>query len=145
MAKSGSSWYRYAVYVVPGFFFGLILLWSEVVSWYRIQEMFRFQSFRMYGIIGSAIVVAAVSLWVLRRLGVKTVKGELIVYEPNPIKWRGNVVGGMIFGFGWALGGACPGPVLGLVGYGQWSYVLVFLGVIVGVLGYGWWKGRLWD
>lgn len=108
-----------AVYLLLGIAFGFVLTRSEVVSWFRIQEMFRFQSFRMYGIIGSAVVTAALSIAVLKRLGLHSATGELISIPTRPLGTGIRyAVGGIIFGLGWALTGACPGPLFSLVGSG---------------------------
>jgi len=105
-----------AVYLILGLYVGFVLTQSQAVSWYRIQEMFRFQSFHMYGIIGSAVAVAAASLALIKKLGLKTVHGEPILLEPK--QWGTGrvpgvryVAGGVLFGIGWALLGACPGPI----------------------------------
>lgn len=140
---ANQRWYSSAIFVLPGMLFGAILLRSEVLSWFRIQEMFRFQSFRMYGIIGSAVVVAALSLWIIGKLGLKSATGEPIVVKPTPLKWKANAIGGLIFGLGWALVGACPGPIFALMGYRQWPYILVFAGATLGVVLYGWLKDKL--
>jgi hypothetical protein len=108
-----------AVYLLLGVAFGFVLSRSEVISWFRIQEMFRFQSFRMYGIIGSAVVTAAISVALIKRIGLKSVSGESIAI---PRKSLGSGIryaaGGAIFGLGWALTGACPGPLFALIGNG---------------------------
>jgi uncharacterized protein len=140
---ANQKWYSSAIFVLPGMLFGAILLRSEVLSWFRIQEMFRFQSFHMYGIMGSAVAVAALSLWIIRKLGLKSAAGETIVVHPIPLKWKANVIGGLLFGLGWALIGACPGPIFVLMGYLQWPYFIVFAGAMIGVVLYGWLKDRL--
>jgi uncharacterized protein len=121
------------VYLLLGIAFGVVLTRSEVLSWFRIQEMFRFQSFRMYGIIGSAIATAAFSIAVLRALGVKSASGETIMI---PRKELGSGIryaaGGTIFGFGWALTGACPGPLFALIGNGVSVMIAAVLSAIAG-------------
>lgn len=102
-------WYFNIKYLMMGILFGVLLVKSEVISWYRIQEMFRLQSFHMYGVIGSAVAVGMVSVWVIKKFNVKTIHGEPIVIHPKPFH-KGNIYGGLLFGFGWALTGACPGP-----------------------------------
>lgn len=132
------------IYVLLGTVFGIILVKSEVISWYRIQEMFRFQSFHMYGVIMGAVVVAAASVIVLRRLGAHTLAGELIRVEQKTF-FRGynQLVGGTIFGLGWALTGACPGPLYALIGTGL-PIILVPLGAaILGAWAYGALQHRL--
>lgn len=132
------------VYVLLGIFFGIVLVKSEVISWFRIQEMFRFQSFHMYGIIGSAIAVAAVSLFLIRRFQLRNIYGEPIEVEPKPFN-RGfsQLVGGTIFGLGWALLGACPGPIYALIGTGVSVMVVALLSAIAGAWVYGHLRPRL--
>jgi uncharacterized protein len=107
------------------------------VSWYRIQEMFRFDAFHMYGVIGSAVAVAALSLWVIRRFDVRTIDGEEIVVEQKDTRWRRALYGGTLFGLGWALTGACPGPIAALIGAGMTGYLVVLIAAIGGALLYG--------
>lgn len=125
-----------------GILFGIILTKSEVVSWFRIQEMFRFQSFHMYGIIGSAVVVAAVSLLLIKRFKVKTIDGEPVVIPKKPFT-KGHIIGGTLFGVGWAFTGACPGPLYALVGSGLLVFVVAILAALLGVWVYGVLKERL--
>lgn len=96
-------------YFIVGLLFGIVLVKSEVISWFRIQEMFRLQSFHMYGVIGSAIITGMISLQLIKRFNIKTFSGEKIVVAPKKFM-KGQVYGGFIFGLGWALTGACPGP-----------------------------------
>jgi uncharacterized protein len=129
-----------ALYFVLGLFFGILLTKSEVVSWFRIQEMFRFQSFHMYGVLGSAVAVAAASIGLLRRFGVQTVDGEPISIPPKELgKGYRYWIGGTIFGVGWALTGACPGPLFALVGSG----VSVFAAAVISALAGTWIYGYL--
>src|SRR5438445_12269970 len=95
-------------FLVLGFIFGVILIKAEVISWFRIQEMFRFQAFQMYGIIGSAVVIGIISVWLIKKYNVKTISGEEIKIAPKTFS-KGNIYGGLIFGLGWAMTGACPG------------------------------------
>jgi hypothetical protein len=133
------------VYLLLGVFLGGLFIAAEVVSWFRIQEMFRFQSFHMYGIIGSAIVVGATSLSLMKRMGVKTREGEPIPY-PHPDTTRPHVqhvIGGTAFGLGWGLVGACPGPMFALIGAG-FPIMLVALGAaLAGAWTYGLLRPRL--
>lgn len=133
-----------ALYLALGIAFGFVLTQSEVVSWYRIQEMFHFQSFRMFGIIGSAVATAAISIAVLKRLGVRAASGEPIAI---PTKKLGTgiryAVGGFLFGLGWALTGACPGPLFSLVGSGATVYLAAILAALAGTWLYGWLRPRL--
>lgn len=127
------------VYLLLGAFFGIVLIKSEVVSWFRIQEMFRFQSIHMYGVIGSAVVVAGLSLALARRFGPRDQHGRPPRIEGKP--WATGqrlryVVGGVIFGFGWALTGSCPGPIYALIGHGASGAVVVLLSALVGARAY---------
>ncbi len=133
-----------AAYLLLGIAFGFVLSRSEVISWFRIQEMFRFQSFRMYGIIGSAVATAAVSVALIKRSGTKSVAGEHISI---PAKELGSGIryaaGGTIFGLGWALTGACPGPLFALIGNGVTVMIVAVLSALVGTWTYGWLRPRL--
>jgi len=131
-------------YLVLGVLFGITLTKSEVLSWFRIQEMFRFQSPRMYLIIASAIAVAAVSIALIRKLGVKTISGEPITIPPKSMGLGVRyAMGGTIFGFGWALVGACPGPLFALVGNGLTVMVAAIISGLVGTWLYGFLRPRL--
>lgn len=134
-------WYNFK-YLLAGVLFGIILVKAEVVSWFRIQEMFRFQSFHMYGVIGSAVVVGMLSLFIIRKFGIKTIHGEEIVLHKNSFS-KGNIIGGLIFGLGWALTGACPGPLFALVGTGATVLVVALLSAIAGTWVYGLIRERL--
>src|SRR5437667_8538904 len=102
-------------YLLMGVIFGIILIKAEVISWFRIQEMFRFQSFHMYGVICSAIVVGMISILLIKKFNIKTFSGEEIKIEPK-VFTKGNIIGGLMFGLGWAMTGACPGPLYALIG-----------------------------
>ena len=102
----------YLSYLAAGTYFGFVLIKTEVISWYRIQEMFRFDAFHMYGVIGSAVVVGALSVWLIKRSGAKARNGETITFTPKAPTYTRYIVGGTLFGLGWALTGACPGPIL---------------------------------
>ena len=129
-------------YLLAGVVFGIILIKSQVVSWFRIQEMFRLQAFHMYGIIGSAIVVGMISILIIKRFNIKSISGEQIVIPQKPFSW-GNVWGGLIFGLGWAITGACPGPLYALFGSGIWVIGITLLSAIFGVWVYGLVQDRL--
>lgn len=126
-----------------GLYFGIVLIKGEVISWFRIQEMFHFQSFYMYGVLGSAVAVGAISVALIRRFRVKAVDGSAIKLEAKPFNRVGNLVGGIIFGFGWALTGACPGPLYALLGAGYWGILLAIAGALAGTVAYGTLKPRL--
>lgn len=119
-----------------GILFGIILTKAEVISWFRIQEMFRFQSFHMYGVIGSAIIVGAVSIALLKKFNVKAFNGQSIKYPVKPYN-KATIFGGLLFGFGWALTGACPGPIFALIGNGYGVFIVTFLFALFGVWVYG--------
>ncbi len=134
---------RKGIALLLGLFFGIVLVKAEVISWFRIQEMFWFESFHMYGVIGGAVVTGALSLFVLRKMKVKSFTGDLIDPKPKPFNKVGNLVGGIIFGLGWALTGACPGPLYALVGSGYGVMLLAILAALLGVYVYGLLKSRL--
>lgn len=123
-------------FILVGVCFGIILIKSEVISWFRIQEMFRLQSFHMYGIIGSAIVVAMISILLIKRFNIKTIYQEPIVIPDKKFNW-GYVYGGLIFGLGWALTGACPGPLFAQIGSGILVTTVTLLSAIAGTWVYG--------
>lgn len=133
----------YWPFLLLGTFFGFVLIRSEVVSWYHIQEMFRFQSFHMYGVIGSAVIVGAISTWLIKRSGIRTIDGQDIVVPAKDRRLPHLVLGGVIFGLGWGLGGACPGPVYALMGSGFPGVLVLFLGMLVGTFAYGVLQSRL--
>lgn len=123
-------------YTLAGFYFGIVLVKSEVISWFRIQEMFRFQSFHMYGIMGSAVVTAALSVWLIKKFKIKSAENEPIAIAPKKFH-KGLVPGGLLFGIGWALTGACPGPIFALIGSGHSAFILVLLSAMAGTYVYG--------
>jgi uncharacterized membrane protein YedE/YeeE len=129
-------------YLIIGMLFGIILIKSQVVSWFRIQEMFRLQAFHMYGIIGSAIVVAMVSILIIKRFQIKTINQEAIVIPDKKFHW-GNVWGGLIFGLGWAITGACPGPLFAQIGSGFLVIIVTLLSAIAGTWVYGLLRDKL--
>jgi len=131
------------IYILIGIYFGIVLVKAEVVSWFRIQEMFHFQSIHMYGIIGLAVVTGALSLLLLKALKAKSAVGVEIAPTGKPFNKIGNPVGGLIFGFGWALTGACPGPLYALLGGGYWPIVFALLSAFLGVVTYGYLRPRL--
>ncbi|MDR3739705.1 MAG: YeeE/YedE thiosulfate transporter family protein [Terracidiphilus sp.] len=132
------------VYLILGVLFGIVLTRAEVLSWFRIQEMFHFQSFRMYGIIGSAVVTAALSLALLKQLNIRSVNGEPIAVPPKTLgSGVRYAAGGTIFGVGWALTGACPGPVVALIGNGVSVMLVALFSALAGTWIYGWLKPHL--
>lgn len=134
-------WYNFK-YLIAGTFFGIILIKAEVISWFRIQEMFRLQSFHMYGVIGSAVVVGIVSVWLIRKFNIKTIYGEPIEFVTRKLN-KGNIIGGLLFGFGWALTGACPGPLFAQIGTGATATIITLFSAIAGTWCYGVLRDRL--
>jgi len=132
------------VYFVLGLVFGVVLTKSEVISWFRIQEMFRFQAFHMYGVIGSAVLVATLGMQGIKRFGLRALDGQRIVIPPKTLG-RGTRywLGGTIFGLGWALVGACPGPLFALLGNGVGVIAVAILSAIAGTWSYGALRPRL--
>lgn len=133
----------FAKYLLAGIYFGIVLVKAEVVSWYRIQEMFHFQSIHMYGIIGLAVVVGAISVLLLKAAKARSVEGVEIAPTGKPFNRIGNPAGGLIFGFGWALTGACPGPLYAILGAGYWPILIAIASAVLGVISYGYLKPRL--
>jgi uncharacterized membrane protein YedE/YeeE len=132
------------VYLLLGVLFGIVLTKSEVISWFRIQEMFRFQSFHMYGIIGAAVVVAALSVALIKKLDLRTVRGEPIRIPPKEMGTGYRYwIGGTIFGLGWALLGACPGPIFALLGNGVLVIVVALASALAGTWAYGYLRPHL--
>lgn len=135
-------WYHNLKYLVLGILFGFIFIKAEVISWFRIQEMFRLQSFHMYGIIGSAIFVAMISIFIIKKFNIKTIYGEEIIFHKKKFN-KGQIYGGLIFGFGWALTGACPGPLFAQIGTGATVVVVTLFSAIAGTWVYGYFREKL--
>jgi uncharacterized membrane protein YedE/YeeE len=129
-------------YLLIGLLFGIVLVKSQVISWFRIQEMFRLQAFHMYGIIGSAIVVGMISILIIKQFRIKTLAGEEVIIQPKKFSW-GNVYGGLIFGLGWAITGACPGPLFAQIGSGFLVTAVTLLSAIAGTWVYGLLRDKL--
>lgn len=123
-------------FLIVGLFFGILLVKSEVISWFRIQEMFRLQSFHMYGVIGSAVITGIISIWLIKRFRIKTINGEKIEIPDKKFN-KGQIYGGLLFGFGWALTGACPGPMFAQIGTGSLVVIVALLSAITGTWVYG--------
>lgn len=129
-------------YFLMGIVFGVLLVKAEIISWYRIQEMFHFQSFHMYGVIGSAVVTGIISVQLIRILKVRTLDNEEIVIPPKRFH-RGMIYGGLSFGFGWALTGACPGPIFAQIGSGYLVAIVTLASAILGTWVYGLFQSKL--
>ncbi len=134
---------RTLTYLFIGIFFGIIMFKSEAASWFRIYEMFRFDSFHMYGIMGSALAVGILGVQLIRRHRIKSIHGEPIEFQPKEKGFSRYMYGGIIFGLGWALAGACPGPIFTLVGAGYPIIFVVILSAMLGTYVYGMLKDRL--
>lgn len=129
-------------FAMAGILFGIILIKSEVISWFRIQEMFRLQSFHMYGVIGSAVVVGMISVFLIKKFKVRSIDGEPIHFPQRKFN-KGQIYGGLLFGFGWALTGACPGPLFALIGSGATVIIVTLFSAIVGTWVYGYIREKL--
>ncbi len=123
-------------YLLVGIVFGIVFVKAEIISWFRIQEMFRMDSFHMYGVIGTAVMVGAISVFLLKKFQTKTFAGEAITFEGKPYN-KGTVIGSLIFGFGWAITGACPGPLYAQIGSGFGVVTVTLLSAILGTWVYG--------
>jgi uncharacterized membrane protein YedE/YeeE len=130
------SFLYYVRFLVVGILFGIVLVKGEVISWFRIQEMFRFQSFHMYGVIGSAVVVGIISVWMVKRFQLKSIDRDSISFPAKHFH-KGQIFGGLLFGFGWALTGACPGPLFAQIGAGFSVVIAGLLSAIAGTWVYG--------
>ena len=135
-------WWHNLKYLIAGLFFGIILVKSEVISWFRIQEMFRLQSFHMFGVIGSAVAVGMLSVWLIKKFKMKTIYGEPIEFVNKKFN-KGNIYGGLIFGFGWAITGACPGPLFAQIGTGATVIAVTLASAIAGTWIYGYLREKL--
>ncbi|SKB30909.1 hypothetical protein SAMN05660776_0266 [Salegentibacter holothuriorum] len=124
-------------YLLIGIFFGIVMFKSEAASWFRIYEMFQFQSFHMYGIIGSALVLGVIGVQIIKRKNLKNFFGQRITFIPKEKSFSRYMYGGIIFGLGWALAGACPGPIFTLIGAGFMPILIVFAGSLLGTFLYG--------
>ncbi len=134
---------RTVSYLLIGIVFGITMFKSEAASWFRIYEMFKFESFHMYGIIGSALVIGIFMVQAIKRLSIKSFHGEEIRFQPKAKSFSRYMFGGIIFGLGWALAGACPGPMFTLVGAGYVSILVVIVSAILGTFLYGLIKDKL--
>lgn len=128
---------KYLKFLILGVIFGIVLSKSEVISWYRIYEMFKFDSFHMYGVIGSAVVLGIIFVQIIKRNHLRSIKGSEITFTPKNRSIARYIIGGTIFGLGWAMTGACPGPMFTLVGHGLGIFLVVIASAILGTLSYG--------
>jgi uncharacterized membrane protein YedE/YeeE len=130
-------------FLLLGVVFGIVMAKSEAISWFRIQEMFRFQAFHMYGIIGTAVVLGVIGVALIKKFGIRDFHGNPISFYPKDRSIIRYLLGGTIFGLGWALSGACPGPMVVNIGYGFLSMLIVFFFALVGTFLYGMIKDKL--
>jgi uncharacterized membrane protein YedE/YeeE len=134
---------KYVKFLLLGIGFGFIMVKSEAVSWFRIQEMFRFQAFHMFGIIGSAVVIGAIAILIIKKLGLRDIYGNKIIIPNKDKGWKRYLIGGSIFGLGWGLTGACPGPMFVLLGQGFGILVVTIVSAFLGTFVYGLVKDKL--
>jgi len=134
---------RSIIYLGIGIFFGIILFKSEATSWFRIYEMFQFASFHMYGIIGSAVGLGIIAIQVIKRQNLKSFTGESVNIPPKEKGFTRYIIGGIIFGLGWALAGACPGPMFVLLGAGYLPIIITIIFAVIGTFLYGVLKNKL--
>ena len=140
--KKTESWTANLKYLMVGIMFGIVFVKAEIISWFRIQEMFRLQSFHMYGVIGSAVVVGMISVFLIKKFNIKTLSGETVVFHPKTFQ-KGQIYGGLIFGLGWAITGACPGPLFAQIGSGYVVIIATLLSAIAGTWTYGYFREKL--
>lgn len=128
---------KFIKFLLVGILFGIVMTKSEAISWFRIQEMFRFESFHMYGIIGTAVILGAIMVALVKKMQAKTLDGNLIRFNAKNMSIPRYLFGGIIFGLGWAMTGACPGPMFTLLGHGAWAILLVIGSAVFGTYVYG--------
>jgi len=134
---------KFLKFLFTGIFFGIVLVKSEAVSWYRIFEMFKFQSFHMYGIIGSAVLMGVGGIFLMKKYKLKSLEGKAIAVSPKEKGFTRYILGGTIFGLGWALAGACPGPMYILLGAGIFPMIIVIAAAMLGTFLYGMLRDKL--
>ena len=136
------KWYHNIKYLIIGILFGVVFIKAEIISWFRIQEMFRLQSFHMFGVIGSAVLVGMISVWIIKRFRIRTICGEDILFYAKKFN-KGQIYGGLIFGLGWGITGACPGPLFAQIGTGATVIIITLLSAIAGTWVYGLLRDKL--
>ena len=135
-SKLQHKWHHNFKYLIAGSLLGIVFVKAEIISWFRIQEMFRLQSFHMYGVIGSAVFVGLISVLIIKKFNIKTIYGEKIKLPKKEFN-KGQIFGGLLFGFGWAITGACPGPLYAHLGTGTWVIIITLLSALAGTWFYG--------
>lgn len=128
---------KFIKFFLVGIVFGIVMTKSEIISWLRIYEMFKFKSFHMYGVIGSAVILGILQVMIIKKGKIKTMYGTEIIFTPKAKQWTRYILGGTIFGLGWALIGACPGPMFTLIGTGAWVFIFVIVSATFGTFLYG--------
>ena len=139
---SAINWGGLIKFLIAGIYFGIVITKAELISWFRIQEMFRLQSFHMFGVIGSAVVTGIISVWLIKKFKAKSIEGEPIKIADKKFN-KGQIYGGLIFGFGWAITGACPGPIFAQIGSGSTVVLVTLFFAIVGTWVYGKFRDKL--
>lgn len=134
---------KYLKFLLLGVFFGIVLAKAEIISWFRIYEMFRFESFHMYGVIGSAVILGIIAVQIIKRTQMKSIENETIELKPKNQSIARYLIGGTFFGLGWGLVGACPGPIFILIGFGYYPILIVLLGALLGTFVYGLLRNKL--
>lgn len=134
---------KYFKFLLIGIIFGIVMFKSEAASWFRIYEMFQFQSFHMYGIIGSALALGVLGTYLIKKYKLKSIDGEPIRFTPKDKSFSRYLYGGILFGLGWALAGSCPGPIYTLIGAGYLPVLVVLLGSLIGTFFYGLFRDKL--
>ena len=134
---------KYVKFLLAGVVFGIIMAKSEAISWYRIFEMFHFDAFHMYGIIGTAVTLGVVGVWIIKKFKLRDYEGNPITFFPKDKTYPRYILGGTIFGLGWALSGACPGPMVVNIGYGYLPFIIVFVFAVIGTYVYGYLQSKL--
>jgi uncharacterized protein len=134
---------RSLAYLIVGIFFGITMYKSEAASWFRIYEMFQFHAFHMYGIIGSALALGVAGIFIIKKYNIKALGGKDILFTPKQPSIKRYLYGGTIFGLGWGLAGACPGPIFTLIGSGYLSLIVVLASAFLGTYVYGLLKNKL--
>ncbi|MBL7696881.1 MAG: YeeE/YedE family protein [Chitinophagaceae bacterium] len=142
MKTISHPWWYNLKYLLVGLILGAVFVKGEIISWFRVQEMFRLQSFHMYGVIGTAVLVGITSVWLIKKFKIKTIHGEAISFQPKKFS-KGQVIGGIVFGSGWAMTGACPGPLFVQIGTGAIVVGVVLLSAVSGTWVYGYFREKL--
>ena len=124
-------------FLIIGMYFGVLIIKSEALSWFRIQEMFRLQSFHMYGIFGSAVLVGSITVFLIRKYQLRTFSGQDVILQKKPLQPTAHIIGGVLFGFGWVLTGLCVAPIFALVGTGYIAAAPILMSTLLGVYVYG--------